>query len=320
VYRIPYADNEVISLGGSAEYFTHCAGMDIIGHGSIPIIVAAADGLVVEVIEHFDDCGSTGSFGPFGNIVRILHANGEMSGYLHLAQWSPSLYGIQPGMLVAQGDPIGIEGDVGRSNGNGSEPRVGTCLEDVPDDTGNCVEHLHWAIQRIDTGEWVNPYTCGLASRLYSNNSTYTAPCGGVPSPANQVIDGQNYSGFGTSQVFEAHQSIVAEDVSISNFASIVLHAGDSVTMEPGFIAQAGGYFRAEIGAPGQTAASDWPLPTGITCDDDLPFCFQWSDINNPGQVIQGCSTPGPDFGKCHGCFPGATRCCPCEMNGTCEF
>ena len=92
------------------------------------VLVAPADGIICRVIEHYNDCGCNRSaFGSFGNGLAILHANGEMSAFLHVKQWSASFFGITPGMFVTQGQPIAIEGDVGNTCGETDSVRTGTC-------------------------------------------------------------------------------------------------------------------------------------------------------------------------------------------------
>ena len=306
-----FSDFGCVSVGGTCEY----------------VLVAPADGIVCTIIEHFDDCGSSQQFGSFGNAITILHANGEASRHLHLKQWSVSQFGVTPGMFVTAGQPIAIEGDVGRSAGGQQQncgtdgpPRVGTCLEEVPPGATNCYRHNHWNVIRYTTGELLQPLTCGIANNIYQSGTPYTAAdCGTSGSyPTTATESSGLYSGFGTFKVVQAHNTVTAAAITVQNKASVVYRAGSNVRLQPGFQAKAGGYFRAESAPPDVTAASSWPIPDNCPCTGVVGFCFQWSDPSNPDGTSHGCSPAGPDFGQCHGCSIGG-RCCPCVGNGTCE-
>lgn len=345
IYRLPYDID--MRIGGS-DYVNHGGSMDVFGQSGVCtgdaatscgtdgdcadaggecdyVMVAMADGIVCMLIEHYDDCGSSGAFGSFGNTVIILHANGEMSRYLHLKQGSPTAYGIVPGLMVTAGQPIGVEGDVGRtSSSSGGCPRVGSCLEAVPAGTGNCGSHLHWNVIRGTTDEELTPFTCGIPGNIYAPNMTYNAAdCGSRTYPAQVTVSGV-YDGFGTFEARQATDTITAESLTVRNQASVVLHAKNRVVLLPGVHVEPDGYFRAEIEAPEITAASTWSMPAVCPCTGMVGFCYQWSDPLSPNAdgIEMGCpGAPGPDSSKCHGCpgESGGGRCCPCVTSGTCQ-
>jgi len=348
VYRVPYATG-MIGDQGANDFVNHCGSFDTRARTRVCtntlnsctsnsqcspggtcefVLVAPANGVVCSVIEHFDDCGCSGSYGPFGNAIVILHANGEMSAFLHIKQWSASIFGMQPGTLVSAGTPVAVEGDVGRTCGGGSStcgtdgpPRIGTCLETLPADATNCYRHIHWNITRYGTFENVQPYTCGISGNIYQPNTSFTAgACASVACGAALTVPNQVFSGSGVFQVFQGRTQYTANSVTVQNQANVVLHACDRVRLLPGFHADAGGYFRAEIGLPNRTAPSAWPAPTSCPCGDaGWRMCVQRSDLSEADNVEHLCNPPGPFTDGCHGCgFSGATRCCPCVGNG-CE-
>lgn len=57
---------------------------------------------------------SAGYNGAAGNMVKIRHSNGYMSGYLHLSRYGA---GVKTGAHVSQGQVIGYVGSTGRSTG-----------------------------------------------------------------------------------------------------------------------------------------------------------------------------------------------------------
>jgi len=352
IYRVPYAGNSML-LPGAGDYFDHGGSMDIrnnsrvctgnitrtcvgdfvcalAGEGTCEyVMVAPAAGRVCTVVEHFDDCGPAGGYGQFGNVVVILHANGEASRFLHVQQWSPNFFGVDVGDFVSAGQPIAIDGDVGRSQGGSAmscgpdgPSRFGTCLTSVPVGSGNCYRHSHWNIIRYRTGEVLNPFTCGISGNRYQSGQSYApVSCGSTPGnyTSSSSFSGITYSGFGVTGIVQRHVSILASTVKVQNQASLVYHAGNSVRLTPGFLAEAGSYFRAEAGTPDITSASSGTgIPGNCPCTGAQGFCVQWSDLSVPDRVRQGCQQPGPSFDSCHGCDIGG-RCCACQTAGTCQ-
>lgn len=89
---------------------------------SMPVgtpIVASREGVVVKTENRQSGRGRN----PSGNFVRVLHADGTMAVYLHLAQGSVR---VKEGQRVAQGALLALSGNTGNSTG----------------------PHLHFVVQR----------------------------------------------------------------------------------------------------------------------------------------------------------------------------
>ncbi|MDN5781396.1 MAG: M23 family metallopeptidase [Luteimonas sp.] len=83
------------------------------------VVFAARDGVVMQV--EMSAATATGHHGD-ANLIRILHDDGTMAVYAHLA---PDGALVRPGQRVRRGRPIGVSGNSGASTG----------------------PHLHFAIQ-----------------------------------------------------------------------------------------------------------------------------------------------------------------------------
>jgi murein DD-endopeptidase MepM/ murein hydrolase activator NlpD len=90
-------------------------------------ILAAGEGTVMRV----------GTFGAFGNYVRIRHANGYETAYAHMSRFAR---GMRAGARVSQGQVIGYVGTTGRSTG----------------------PHLHYEVML--RGRQMNPMTLRVAT------------------------------------------------------------------------------------------------------------------------------------------------------------
>ncbi len=75
---------------------------------------------------------SVGWAGGGGKTIKVRHANGYLTAYLHLSRFAP---GLRPGQRVLQGETIGYVGSTG--------------LATAP--------HLDYRVQR--DGRWINPLT-----------------------------------------------------------------------------------------------------------------------------------------------------------------
>jgi len=276
-YRIPYLTGTEVLV--TRDYVDHVnpeaddnGAMDMIATtGATKYIVAPADGEIIDVYDGSDDCGCDLAFSGCANTISILHDFGEISTHLHVEQGSADAAGTVMGKCVSQGDILAVEGDVGWTCGEGTEPRGGTCIDerDIPADAGNCFHHLHWKVRRESTDERLNPMTCGplneINSNIYGDDEVYVAgECNSTQCATDVfVLDGV-YSGYGTFKVVQADASIEADSVSVDDDASVVFHAGSRVTLKPGFHAIPGGYFRAEIGPCNETLASSPPCFNGV--------------------------------------------------------
>ncbi|MFC4728111.1 M23 family metallopeptidase [Coralloluteibacterium thermophilus] len=75
---------------------------------------AARDGRVVQVESGFHEAGLDPALASRANIVRVLHDDGSMALYAHLA---PDGIRVGPGDHVAAGSVLGLSGDTGYSSG-----------------------------------------------------------------------------------------------------------------------------------------------------------------------------------------------------------
>jgi murein DD-endopeptidase MepM/ murein hydrolase activator NlpD len=78
-------------------------GVDFAAPEGAPVL-AAADGVVTEA----------GRQGGYGNLLRISHASGWVTGYAHLMAFAP---GVAPGARVLKGEVVGYAGHTGLATG-----------------------------------------------------------------------------------------------------------------------------------------------------------------------------------------------------------
>lgn len=261
-YRIPYGNRVEVRIN-----------QDYINHGDTPAggqgpmdlwallvdqpLVAGAAGIVLSVRDSLDDCGCDSQYGSCANSIKILHANGERSEYVHIVYNSAT---VAPGDTVYQGQVIATEGSVGWSCGGEEAPRAGTCLDSIPAGAGNCLRHLHWIVRRVSTSELVNPMICGISNNIFQNMVTYTGnDCSAGGCAADQDFTAlYNYTGYGTFKVYQAVNTIQNSNTFVvQDSASVVFHAGSKITLKPGFHARSNSHFRAEIGGCNSTLNAD---------------------------------------------------------------
>lgn len=87
--------------------------VDIVMPVNTPIY-AARGGLVMEVQNDYFESGTKQDYASKANSIRILHDDGSMSVYAHLAVESAQVY---PGLTVATGQRIGFSGNTGLTTG-----------------------------------------------------------------------------------------------------------------------------------------------------------------------------------------------------------
>lgn len=76
-------------------------------------VLAAEDGIIVEVVDNFNEWGSTKEFRDKLNYLTIMHLNGEYSQYCHLKKNSFQETGSKIGDSVRKGQQIAIVGKTG---------------------------------------------------------------------------------------------------------------------------------------------------------------------------------------------------------------
>ncbi len=134
-YRLPYKDGQTHRLGQSpgGPITTHDSAesayaVDVQLPEGTPV-VAARDGIVIETEAGQTYGGQNPDLLPKANHVRILHHDGTIANYAHLAHGGVFVYA---GQRVAVGTEIGLAGSTGYSSG----------------------PHLHFAVQTVQrTGD-----------------------------------------------------------------------------------------------------------------------------------------------------------------------
>lgn len=100
-------------FGGRASHRApaHWHALDLAAPIGTPVL-AAREGTVMEVIDHFTEGGTDASLKERANLVRVLHADGTMAVYAHIATGSAR---VRPGEGVAAGQTLAAVGNVGWS-------------------------------------------------------------------------------------------------------------------------------------------------------------------------------------------------------------
>lgn len=117
LYRLPFADVPVRVDQGAGGRFSH---HDAQNHDALDFalaegtpVLAARAGTVMQVEAGFAEAGlDRETFGGRANFVRVLHADGSMALYAHLA---PQGVAVQPGQRVAAGQRLALSGNTGLS-------------------------------------------------------------------------------------------------------------------------------------------------------------------------------------------------------------
>ena len=257
------------------------------GSDSAHRIVAMADGRVVEVEDGFNECSSQclgflpspctpdlrdspGLGCPCNNKIWIEHPNGEFSAYYHIAFDSAQ---VVVGQCVVAGEWIANEGDVG-STGTCGGGGSGTCDESPLNRPkrgceGNmdpsafatescadprCVVHLHFAVSPLHLDSMsptviVIPRICTIPGHVILNGQTSVADIGPCNTSCQTNVDlDVDHDYLNTAEVVVAGTALsTSADILVSN-SVIGFEAGERVTLNPGFRAVAGSYFRASIG------------------------------------------------------------------------
>lgn len=219
-------------------------------------VVAAADGIVRKVVD--DNCCrrppplSVGADAYPNNGIFIEHANDEWTFYAHIAQNSAQ---IAEGDQVSAGEYIADEGEVGAATGIHLHFAVYYGHDGTPLDTLTSGWTLHFKGQRV-------PLVCRINHRIFEGGETYSdgdddngeiVPCGPTPFFDDAWLQGQTIAA-GVIRVQQATQSItvpgfnLVQNYTIQSNGSIAFHAGESITLRPGFHAESSSYFHAQVG------------------------------------------------------------------------
>jgi murein DD-endopeptidase MepM/ murein hydrolase activator NlpD len=126
-YRLPFRDAPIRVDQGFGGAFSHADApnwyaVDFALPQGTPVL-AAREGVVMEVRQDVIEGGPQDQAAGGGNLVRVLHADGSMAIYAHLA---PDGVAVRPGQVVRTGERLGASGNTGYST----------------------APHLHFALQR----------------------------------------------------------------------------------------------------------------------------------------------------------------------------
>lgn len=277
-YRPPYEDGITLYSGWLNLFSEAHNGYDLTGRPlktwddpSPYKILAMAAGEVIEVEDGYNECGllplpcspDVGGGCPCNNKIWIDHQNGEFSAYYHIAYDSSQ---VQVGDWVVAGDYIADEGDVGSTDSNDpviNRPKLGCNGDQDPNEYTwpYCGVHLHFAVStehddKMDADVLVIPKFCGIPGHVLEPSvfidGSNVGPCSTPVCPVNSTIS-SNFTGH--QEVFLANNTISTVGTQVIQNSVIGYEAGEKVTLNPGFRAAAGCYFRASIG--------NWTEPPG---------------------------------------------------------
>ena len=128
VYSLPLPDDSGWQLGQAFHGgFSHTDeqnlyAVDLIVRPGTPVL-AARSGVVMQVESAFDKAGlDAKKYAERANLIRILHDDGSMAVYAHLAENGSY---VRVGQKVSLGQQIGVSGNTGFSSG----PHLHFCLQ-----------------------------------------------------------------------------------------------------------------------------------------------------------------------------------------------
>ncbi len=175
LYRIPYANNTDVRVGGDHIDHSPPGRIDMNGRGGGTYrIVAAADGFVRHVVDGFDDrldCKGKPVSEQKNNYVWIEHANGEWTKYTHMRKGSSSgKAGLKKNQFVSAGTYLGDEGEVGCASGPHLHFEVGVprASDGITATGGFLADNDGSKRNRI-------PRICGIDDGRFKTGKIYTA-------------------------------------------------------------------------------------------------------------------------------------------------
>ncbi|WP_429002500.1 M23 family metallopeptidase [Xanthomonas sacchari] len=149
LYALPFADRPVRIDQGFGGAFSHrdpanAYALDFALPEGTPVL-AAREGVVMEVRDDFHESGTDPRLGQAANLVRVLHADGSMAIYAHLAAGGVQ---VRVGQAVRRGERLGLSGNTGLSSGPhlhfALQLNRGLRLESVPFRMAGPLGELHF--------------------------------------------------------------------------------------------------------------------------------------------------------------------------------
>lgn len=264
VYRVPYLGATDVHISNDHLNHDPQGRYDMSGQGnggscsSNYVIVAAAEGIIRRIVDNHNtkppDCDP--NCADFNNYVWIEHANGEWSKYTHMKTNSVTGdAGLSVGDQVCAGTFIGFECEIGRATGPHLHFEVRR-----PNDPANVLIDVAGGFMReaahlIPVINTIGKHWFDSGDDIEASGST---ACTNVDVAANSIPYTLGMHGI---RIYMASNNIVTVpgfDAVYLNGSNGMYHAGNSITLSPGFTASSGSYFHARIGtcaATGMTGA-----------------------------------------------------------------
>jgi Peptidase family M23 len=259
VYRVPYSTGFLINV--TNNHFTHdpLGRYDMSGTGigsscsSNYPVVAAAEGIIRMIVDNNNvrpplcdpNCAD------FNNYVWIEHTNGEWSKYSHMKQNSTTVdAGLTEGDQVCAGTFLGYECDVGQASGPHLHFEVRR-----PNDTSNV--QIQAAGGFMTDAVHLIPVINSLPIHYFADNAQITASAANTCTNTDVNLTQSFTMNNNGIRIYMASGTITtagAASVVFQNGSNGLFHAGNSITLSPGFAAAAGSSFLGRIGNCSTTA------------------------------------------------------------------
>jgi hypothetical protein len=254
VYRVPYLGATDVHI--SRDHLNHnpVGRYDMSGQdngsscSSNYVIVAAAEGTIRRIVDNHNtkppDCDP--NCADFNNYIWIEHANGEWSKYTHIKTNSATGdAGLSVGDQVCAGTFLGFECEVGQASGPHLHFEVRRPFDPanvVISTAGGFMSDADHLIPVINT---IGKHWFDSGDDIVSSGST---ACTLTDAVANAIPYTIGNNGI---RIYMASNNVVTvpgADAIYLNGSNGMYHAGNSVTLSPGFTAREGSYFHARIG------------------------------------------------------------------------